>query len=66
MEKALAFVSIVFYSYIATWVLGGVAFGIPLLMADLNIDLNSAVTGLISWVVLTLGIGVISHVLIQY
>jgi hypothetical protein len=57
-KKALAFISIVFYAYAVTWVLGGVAFGIPLMMVDLNIDLNAAVTGLISWVVLTLGIGV--------
>ena len=57
-KKALAFISIVFYAYAVTWVLGGIAFGIPLMMVDLNIDLNAAVTGLISWVVLTLGIGV--------
>jgi hypothetical protein len=60
-KKALAFLSIVFYAYAVTWVLGGIAFGIPLMMADLNIDLNAAVTGLISWVVLTLGIGVSPH-----
>ena len=42
-----------------TWVLGGIAFGIPAMMVELNLDLNQVVTGLVGWVVLTLGLAVL-------
>lgn len=57
-KKAFAFLSATFFAFGMTWALGGIALGIPPIMNDLHIDLNQAVTGLISWVVLTIGLGV--------
>jgi len=38
--------------------MGGVTLGIPGIMQEWNVSLNDAVNGLISWIVLTLGVGV--------
>jgi hypothetical protein len=37
----------------------GIAYGIPGVIADLNITLNQAVDGLLSWAVLTIGLAVL-------
>jgi len=38
--------------------MGGVTLGIPGIISEFDLGLNDAVNGLISWVVLTLGVGV--------
>jgi hypothetical protein len=62
-KKAAAFLSVVFYAFLGSWVLGGITLGIPGMIQDLKIDLNRAITGLTSWVVLTLGVAVM-HLLV--
>ena len=38
--------------------MGGIALGIPGIMTEFGVDLNKAVTGVVSWTVFTVGIGV--------
>jgi len=38
--------------------MGGVTLGIPGIMSEFDVGLNNVVNGLISWIVLTLGVGV--------
>ena len=38
--------------------MGGVTLGIPAIIEEFSITLNEAIDGLISWIVLTLGLGV--------
>ena len=38
--------------------MGGVTLGIPGIIQEWNVGLNEVINGLISWVVLTLGVGV--------
>lgn len=64
-KKSVAFLTVVFYAFLASWVLGGINLGIPGIIVELKADLNQAVNGLISWPVLTLGIAVIL-ILIQF
>ena len=59
-KKALAFLSIITFTFSLGWMLAGIAYGIPGIIQDLSISLNQAVDGLISWVVLTLGLAVLS------
>jgi len=57
-KKIVAFLTICFYSWVAGWAIGGVTIGIPSIMQDFNVDLNTAINGVISWLVFALGIGV--------
>ena len=57
-KKTAAFVSICFYTFLGSWVMGGIALGIPGIMHDFGITLNRTVTGVVSWTVFTVGIGV--------
>jgi hypothetical protein len=57
-KKGVAFLTVVFYAFLASWVLGGINLGIPGIITELGADLNQAINGLISWPVLTLGIAV--------
>jgi hypothetical protein len=43
---------------LGSWIMGGVSLGIPGIIEEFDITLNQAIDGLISWVVLTLGLGV--------
>jgi hypothetical protein len=57
-RKALAFLSLCCFAGLTNWVIAGIGSGILLIMEDYEIDLNTAVTGTISWCILTLGLGV--------
>jgi hypothetical protein len=59
-KKTLAFSTIIFFMFISTWMTAGIATAIVVLSKEFNVDLNTAVTGLVSWVVFTLGVGVFS------
>jgi len=39
--------------------MGGITLGIPGIIGEFNVGLNEVINGLISWVVLTLGVGVL-------
>jgi len=43
---------------LGSWIMGGVTLGIPAIIGEFSISLNEAIDGLISWIVLTLGLGV--------
>jgi hypothetical protein len=58
-KKALAFLSIITFTFTLTWMFAGIAYGIPGVITDLNITLNQAVDGLLSWAVLTIGLAVL-------
>lgn len=38
--------------------MGGITLGIPGIISEFDVGLNNVINGLISWVVLTLGVGV--------
>lgn len=63
-KKVFAFLSICFYTFLGSWVMGGISLGIPGIMTDFEVDLNKAVKGVVSWTVLTVGIGVHINVLL--
>ena len=58
-KKSAAFISICFFTFLGSWIMGGIALGIPGIMTEFGVDLNKAVTGVVSWTVFTVGIGVI-------
>jgi hypothetical protein len=57
-KKNLAFYSIIVFSALVGWVIGGPGVAIVLLMQDFDRDLNEVVDGVVSWCILTLGLGV--------
>ena len=57
-RKSVAFLCVCFYAFLGSWIMGGVTLGIPGIMTEFDVGLNNAVNGLISWIVLTLGVGV--------
>jgi hypothetical protein len=57
-KKAAAFSCIVYFAMLGSWVIEGVTLGIPGIIQEFDISLNQAINGLISWVVLTLSLGV--------
>jgi hypothetical protein len=57
-KRVIAFLCVCFYAFLASWTLGGIALGIPGIIQEWNVSLNAVVDGLVSWNVLTLGIGV--------
>jgi hypothetical protein len=57
-KRATAFLSICFFSFLASWVLGGITLGIPAMIREFHVDLSRAIHGLVSWVVLILGVAV--------
>jgi len=57
-KKSIAFLCVCFYAFLGSWIMGGVTLGIPGIITEFDVGLNDAVNGLISWVVLTLGVGV--------
>jgi hypothetical protein len=59
-KKSVAFLCVCFYAFLGSWIMGGVTLGIPGIITEFDVSLNNAVNGLISWVVLTLGVGVVS------
>lgn len=59
-KKAAAFSCIVYFAMLGSWIMGGVVLGIPAIIQEFGITLNDAIDGLISWIVLTLGLGVLS------
>jgi hypothetical protein len=58
-KKVLAFFSIMLFVVLNGWVMVGPGPAIVLLMEEFNTDLNQTVRGVITWCVLTLGIGVL-------
>ena len=58
-KKALAFSTILVFTSLVTWTIGGLGTAIVLLIQEFGRDLNATATNLISWSVLTLGAGVI-------
>jgi hypothetical protein len=59
-KKSVAFLCVCFYAFLGSWIMGGVTLGIPGIMTEFDVGLNNVVNGLISWIVLTLGVGVVS------
>jgi hypothetical protein len=57
-KKTLAFMPLICFAGLTNWVIAGVGSGVLLIMEDYGIDLNTTVTGMISWCILTLGLGV--------
>ena len=57
-KKTLAFSTILMFTSLVTWTIGGLGTAIVLLIIEFGRDLNDTATGLISWSVLTLGAGV--------
>jgi hypothetical protein len=53
---------VITYTYLSTWIFGGIGSGVVLMMEEFNKDLNSTVTGLISWGVLALGLAVRNYI----
>src|SRR5271154_472363 len=63
-KKAVAFLCVCFYAFLGSWIMGGVTLGIPGILSEFPVGLNEVINGLISWVVLTLGVGV--HLCLSY
>ena len=59
-KKIAAFIPIVTFAALTNWVVAGPGTAIPQLMEEFHLDLDQVVNGLINWVVLTLGLGVIT------
>jgi hypothetical protein len=57
-KRSLAFTSICAFTFVASWALGGFGPGILLVLEDFQSDLNATVHGIVSWVVLTIGLAV--------
>jgi hypothetical protein len=57
-KKTVDFISIIFYAFLKSWVLGVITLEIPGMIQALKIDLNWAITGLNSWAVVTLSVAV--------
>jgi len=60
-KKSLAFSTILVFTLLCTWAIGGVGAALVLLMTEFGKDLNTTVTGLVSWSILTLGVAVVIH-----
>src|SRR5215471_11887102 len=58
-KKLAAFIPIVTFAAITNWDVAGPATGIPQMMEEFHLDLGQVVNGLVNWVVLALGLGVI-------
>jgi hypothetical protein len=63
-KKAIAFLCVCFYAFLGSWIMGGVTLGIPGIINEFSVGLNEVINGLISWIVLTLGVGV--HLCLSY
>ena len=62
-KKIAAFIPIVTFAALTNWVVAGPGTAIPQLMVEFHLDLDQVVNGLINWVVLTLGLGVITSLI---
>ena len=58
-KKGLAFITIQVFAFLSVWVLAGIGSAIVLIMNDFKVDLTQTVRGLVSWMVLTIGLAVV-------
>jgi hypothetical protein len=47
------------FLFLTVWVLAGIGAAVVLIMDDFNVDLTEVVRGLVSWMVLTIGLAVV-------
>ena len=57
-KKIAAFGAIVWFAALDSWLTAGPSSAIPILVKYFNEDLNSITTGVVSWCILVLGLGV--------
>ena len=57
-KKGTAFITIQLFTFLSIWVLAGIGAALILIITDFQVDLTEAVRGLISWMVLTIGLAV--------
>lgn len=57
-KKGTAFVTIQLFTFLSIWILAGIGAAIILIIDDFKVSLTQAVRGLISWMVLTIGLAV--------
>jgi hypothetical protein len=57
-KKAAAFIVIQVFTFLSIWVLAGIGAALVLIIDDFQVDLTEAVRGLVSWMVLTIGLAV--------
>jgi MFS family permease len=57
-KKVAAFSAVVWFSALDGWLTSGPSSAIPILVKEFHEDLNSITTGVVSWCILTLGLGV--------
>jgi hypothetical protein len=57
-KKGTAFVTIQVFTFLSIWILAGIGAALILIIDDFQVDLTEAVRGLISWLVLTIGLAV--------
>ena len=67
-KKGAAFITIQIFTFLSIWILGGIGAALILIIHDFRVDLTGAVRGLVSWMVLTIGLAVIplSRVLTEF
>ena len=61
-KKLAAFTTIVWFAALDGWLTAGPSSAIPILVKEFQRDLNSITTGVISWCILVLGLGVINFI----
>ena len=59
-KRGLAFSTICVFTFVVSWTLGGLGAALVELSMSLKSDLNATVHGTVSWVSLTIGLGVCS------
>jgi len=57
-KRALAFSVICIFTFLVSWTLGGLGTALVQISEDLKADLEATVHGTVSWVSLTIGLGV--------
>jgi len=57
-KKLVAFIVVVWFSALDSWLTAGPSSAIPILVKYFKEDLNTVTTGVVSWCILTLGLGV--------
>ena len=58
-KKAAAFIIIQVFTFLSIWIIAGIGAALVLIIDDFQVDLTEAVRGLVSWMVLTIGLAVI-------
>jgi len=57
-KKVAAFIPIIWFAALVNWMTAGPGTAIVLIVEEFDLDLNTVVDGLLTWVILALGLGV--------